>query len=163
MFRGWDKRLKNSSVNTLPLCKNARNVYGIFLSIKRLISNTFEVLSPTTKGRLPFHLSIACFCNNSGDNVSRKIRWDSPSPRARFTFASASLIAFRSEPDETFAPATVSYAFNLGWEGQAELVLSDNQKLIVKLERDRFDRLDLYPKKEVYIKPLKTRVFSAVA
>jgi sulfate transport system ATP-binding protein len=72
-------------------------------------------------------------------------------------------LAIKSEPEETFAPATVSYAFNLGWEGQAELVLPDNQKLIVKLERDRFDRLDLYPKKEVYIKPLKTRVFSAVA
>ena len=58
-------------------------------------------------------------------------------------------LAIRSEPEETFAPATVSYAFNLGWEGQAELVLSDNQKLIVKLERDRFDSLSLYPQKEV--------------
>ncbi len=50
-------------------------------------------------------------------------------------------LAIRSEPEENFAPATVSYSFNLGWEGQAELVLSDNQKLIVKLERDRFDSL----------------------
>lgn len=72
-------------------------------------------------------------------------------------------LAIRAEPEETFAPATVSYAFNLGWEGQAELVLSDNQKLIVKLERDRFDSLSLYPQKEVYVKPLKTKIFAEVA
>ncbi|WP_434686814.1 sulfate/molybdate ABC transporter ATP-binding protein [Pseudanabaena minima] len=72
-------------------------------------------------------------------------------------------VAIRSEPAETFVPATVSYAFNLGWEGQAELVLPDNQKLIVKLERDRFDSLSLYPQKEVYVKPLKTKIFAEVA
>ena len=72
-------------------------------------------------------------------------------------------LLIQSEPAATFAPATVSYAFNLGWEGQAELVLKDNQKLIVKLERDRFDRLDLYAQKEVYVKPLKTKVFAEVA
>ena len=72
-------------------------------------------------------------------------------------------LAIRSEPEENFAPATVSYSFNLGWEGQAELVLSDNQKLIVKLERDRFDSLSLYPQKEVYVKPLKTKIFAEVA
>jgi hypothetical protein len=53
--------------------------------------------------------------------------------------------------------------YNLGWEGQSKLVLLDNQKLIVKLERDRFDRLGLCQKKEVYIKPLKIRVFASVA
>ena len=72
-------------------------------------------------------------------------------------------LLIQSEPAATFAPATVNYAFNLGWEGQAELVLKDNQKLIVKLERDRFDRLDLYAQKEVYVKPLKTKVFAEVA
>ena len=72
-------------------------------------------------------------------------------------------LAIRAEPEENFAPATVSYSFNLGWEGQAELVLSDNQKLIVKLERDRFDSLSLYPQKEVYVKPLKTKIFAEVA
>ncbi len=72
-------------------------------------------------------------------------------------------LLIQSEPEFNFAPATVSYAFNLGWEGQAELVLEDNQKLIVKLERDRFDRLGLHAQKEVYVKPLKTRVFSGVA
>ncbi len=69
-------------------------------------------------------------------------------------------LVIQSEPATSFAPATVSYAYNLGWEGQAELVLKDDQRLIVKLERDRFDRLGLHPKKEVYIKPLKTKVFS---
>ena len=72
-------------------------------------------------------------------------------------------LLIQSEPAATFAPATVSYAFNLGWEGQAELVLKDNQKLIVKLDRDRFDHLGLYPQKEVYVKPLRTKVFSEVA
>jgi len=33
----------------------------------------------------------------------------------------------------------------------------------VKLERDRFDSLSLYPQKEVYVKPLKTKIFAEVA
>lgn len=69
-------------------------------------------------------------------------------------------LLIQAEPETNFAPAIVSSAFNLGWEGQAELVLKDDQKLIVKLERDRFDSLDLHPQKEVYVKPLKTRVFA---
>jgi sulfate transport system ATP-binding protein len=72
-------------------------------------------------------------------------------------------LAIRSEPEETFAPATVSYAFNLGREGHAELLLQDNQKLVVKLDRDRFDSLSLHPQKEVYVKPLKTKIFAEVA
>lgn len=72
-------------------------------------------------------------------------------------------LLIQSEPEATFAPATVSYAYNLGWEGQAELVLKDDQKLIVKLERERFDSLGLHAQKEVYIKPLKTKVFSEAA
>ncbi|BBC26890.1 sulfate/molybdate ABC transporter ATP-binding protein [Pseudanabaena sp. ABRG5-3] len=72
-------------------------------------------------------------------------------------------LLIQSEPEANFAPARVSYAYNLGWEGQAELVLKDNQKLIVKLERERFDSLGLHAQKEVYIKPLKTKVFAEVA
>jgi len=72
-------------------------------------------------------------------------------------------LAIISEPEETFAPATVSYAFNLGREGHVELLLKDNQKLVVKLERDRFDSLSLHPQKEVYVKPLKTKIFAEVA
>ena len=69
----------------------------------------------------------------------------------------------QTAPEPDFAPATVSHAFNLGREGHAELLLKDNQKLVVKLERDRFDSLSLYPQKEVYVKPLKTKIFAEVA
>ncbi|PZU92217.1 MAG: sulfate ABC transporter ATP-binding protein [Pseudanabaena sp.] len=69
----------------------------------------------------------------------------------------------QTDPEVNFAPAKVSYAFNLGREGHAELLLQDNQKLVVKLERDRFDSLSLYPQKEVYVKPLKTKIFAEVA
>ncbi|WP_055076699.1 sulfate/molybdate ABC transporter ATP-binding protein [Pseudanabaena sp. 'Roaring Creek'] len=69
-------------------------------------------------------------------------------------------LLIQAEPETNFTPAIVSSAFNLGWEGQAELVLKDDQRLIVKLERDRFDSLGLHPQKEVYVKPLKTRVFA---
>lgn len=72
-------------------------------------------------------------------------------------------VLIQSEPSENFAPARVNYAFNLGWEGQAELVLLDNQKLIVKLERDRFDSLGLRPQQEVYVKPARTKVFAEVS
>lgn len=72
-------------------------------------------------------------------------------------------VLIQSEPDESFAPATVNYTFNLGWEGQAELVLKDNQKLIVKLERDQFDSLGLRPQQEVYVKPARAKVFAGVS
>jgi len=71
-------------------------------------------------------------------------------------------LLIQSEPAESFAPARVNYAFNLGWEGQAELVLKDNQKLIVKLERGQFDSLGLRPQQEVYVKPARTKVFMDV-
>jgi hypothetical protein len=59
---------------------------GVWLSIRLLISNTFEVLSPTTKGKFPFHLSIACFCNNSGDIAnSRLVRYSIKEKRESFS------------------------------------------------------------------------------
>jgi sulfate transport system ATP-binding protein len=72
-------------------------------------------------------------------------------------------LLIQNEPSSNFTPATVSYVFNLGREGHAELLLKDNQKLVVKLDRDRFDSLSLHPQKEVYVKPLKTKTFAKIA
>ncbi|WP_019500161.1 sulfate/molybdate ABC transporter ATP-binding protein [Pseudanabaena sp. PCC 6802] len=56
-------------------------------------------------------------------------------------------------------PAKVSYVAHLGREIQAEVTLPDRQSVTIKINRDRFDRLRLVPKQQVYIKPRQAKVF----
>jgi sulfate/thiosulfate transport system ATP-binding protein len=60
--------------------------------------------------------------------------------------------------DETIA-ATVDRLIHLGWEIQIELQLEDKQTITVNLDREQFDRLNLRPQQQVYVKPKQDKSF----
>lgn len=60
--------------------------------------------------------------------------------------------------DETIA-ARVDRLIHLGWEIQIELRLEDQQVITVNLDREQFDRLNLTPQQQVYVKPKQDKSF----
>jgi sulfate/thiosulfate transport system ATP-binding protein len=68
-------------------------------------------------------------------------------------------ISIQAEPKSDFTPAQVAQVSNLGWKGQAELILQDGQKLVVQIEREIFNLLQLQPKQQVFVKPTQPKAF----
>ncbi len=56
--------------------------------------------------------------------------------------------------------ARIERVIHLGWEIQLEVWLDDRQQLTVYLERERFDRLELKPKQQIFIKAKESRAFA---
>lgn len=65
------------------------------------------------------------------------------------------------QPDLDTVPATVFRIIHLGWEVQAEVTLEDGQTFTVHLSREQFDRLQLQPCQQVYVKPKGAKFFAA--
>ncbi|AFY73720.1 sulfate ABC transporter, ATP-binding protein [Synechococcus sp. PCC 7502] len=84
-------------------------------------------------------------------------------PEENHVFFRPHEILIQAEPESDFTPAQVSQVSNLGWKGQAELILQDGQRLVVQLEREVFNLLQLQPKQKVFVKPTQPRAFPAVA
>jgi sulfate/thiosulfate transport system ATP-binding protein len=61
--------------------------------------------------------------------------------------------------NQSSVSARVDRIVHLGWEIQAELVLSDGQNIVAHLTRDRFDELKLEVHQQVFIKPRKAKSF----
>jgi sulfate transport system ATP-binding protein len=61
--------------------------------------------------------------------------------------------------DKNGTIATVNRVVHLGWEVEAELILEDGHTVQVKLTRERFDRLQLRPDQQVYVKPKNPKAF----
>jgi sulfate transport system ATP-binding protein len=68
-------------------------------------------------------------------------------------------IVIEVEPNGTNVPAHVNRIIHLGWEIQAELLLADGQMIMAHLTRDRFDKLQLKPEQNVYVKPKEAKSF----
>ncbi|MEE3718869.1 TOBE-like domain-containing protein [Tumidithrix elongata RA019] len=68
-------------------------------------------------------------------------------------------VEIQTEGDSTTAPAKVSRLIHLGWEVQAELDFGDGNTINAHLSREQFDRLDLKPKQDVFVKPKDARSF----
>ncbi|NJO42642.1 MAG: sulfate/molybdate ABC transporter ATP-binding protein [Cyanobacteria bacterium CRU_2_1] len=63
-------------------------------------------------------------------------------------------------PDDASVSAIVHRIIHLGWEIQAELTLNDGETFTVYLSREQFDRLDLRPNQQVYVKPKEAKSFA---
>lgn len=59
------------------------------------------------------------------------------------------------------APATVLRIVHLGWEIQAEVMLEDGPRFVAHLSREQFDRLQLQPDQQIYVRPKEARSFAA--
>jgi sulfate/thiosulfate transport system ATP-binding protein len=66
-------------------------------------------------------------------------------------------------PDLDTVPATVYRVIHLGWEIQVEIALEDGQTFTVHLSREQFDRLQLQPHQQVYVKPKEAKSFAIAA
>ena len=66
-------------------------------------------------------------------------------------------------PDGASVPAAVKRVIHLGWEIQAELLLEGGQLFMANLTREQFDRLNLQPLQNVYVKPKEARSFAMAA
>ncbi|CAN1213576.1 TOBE-like domain-containing protein [Tumidithrix helvetica PCC 7403] len=68
-------------------------------------------------------------------------------------------VEIQTEGDSATAPAKVSRLIHLGWEVQAELDFGDGNTINAQLSREQFDRLNLKPKQDVFVKPKDARSF----
>jgi len=64
-----------------------------------------------------------------------------------------------TKPSGTAAPARISRLIHLGWEIQAELTLDDGPVVNAILAREHFDKLNLQPQQQVYVKPKDAKAF----
>jgi sulfate/thiosulfate transport system ATP-binding protein len=68
-------------------------------------------------------------------------------------------ISIEIEPNTTTVAAKVNRLIHLGAEIQAELALEDGQIIMAHLSRERFDRLQLEPQQQVFVKPKEAKSF----
>ncbi len=68
-------------------------------------------------------------------------------------------IAVATQPNGA-APARVSRLIHLGWEIQIELTLDDGQVVNAVFTREQFDKLNLEPQQQVYVKPKDAKSFA---
>jgi sulfate/thiosulfate transport system ATP-binding protein len=60
----------------------------------------------------------------------------------------------------TAVPAKINRLVHLGAEIQAELALADGQIITAHLTRENFDRLQLEPQQQVFVKPKEVKSFA---
>lgn len=63
-------------------------------------------------------------------------------------------------PEDSTVPAIVDRIVHLGWELQVELLLEDDQTITAYLTREQYDRLNLQPDQQVFVRPRKARSFA---
>jgi sulfate/thiosulfate transport system ATP-binding protein len=68
-------------------------------------------------------------------------------------------IIIETEPNTTTVSAKVNRLIHLGSEVQAELLLEDGQIVMAHLSRERFDRLEIAPQQQVFVKPKEAKSF----
>ena len=68
-------------------------------------------------------------------------------------------ILVETSPGSSLIPATVSRIIHLGWEIQAELTLDDGSAINGSFPRERFERLNLEPQQQVYVKSKDAKSF----
>jgi sulfate transport system ATP-binding protein len=96
----------------------------------------------------------------SGKSIARHFNVD-PDDRVFLRPHDVEVFDGQDELIDGAMPAKVNYVAHLGREIQTEVTLPDRQLLTIKINRDRFDRLRLVPKQQVYIKPRQTKIFPA--
>ena len=81
--------------------------------------------------------------------------------RNRFEATTSSQIFLRPQDiaNPTTVAATVNRLVHLGSEIQAELALDDGQIIMAQLTREHFDRLQLEPQQQVFVKPKAAKSF----
>jgi sulfate transport system ATP-binding protein len=92
--------------------------------------------------------SSRLFCDNQFDKAPPQV------------FLRPHDVVVATQPKEATAPARVSRLIHLGWQVRAELKLDDGHVINAVLPRERFDKLNLKPQQQVYIKPKEVKSFS---
>ena len=70
-------------------------------------------------------------------------------------------LELRSEPNGETTPGTVERVVHLGFEVRVELVLEDGRDCWAQVTREEVDELELTAGSTVFVRPRRTRVFSA--
>jgi sulfate/thiosulfate transport system ATP-binding protein len=92
----------------------------------------------------------------SNSNIFQGNGFDTTNPEV---FLRPQDIAIETEPNSTTVAATVHRLIHLGAEIQAELALDDGQIIMAHLSREHFDRLQLEPQQQVFVKPKEAKSF----
>ncbi|MBD2092960.1 TOBE-like domain-containing protein [Microcoleus sp. FACHB-1515] len=72
-------------------------------------------------------------------------------------------ILIQPEAIEEAVPAQINHIVHLGWEIQVELLLESGQIVNAHLSREDYDRLQLTPRQQVYVKPKQVKTFPEYA
>ncbi len=109
---------------------------------------------PATSFVMSFIGSVNILASNS-DIFQR----NSLAPENFQTFLRPQDIVITEKEDADSVPAYVNRVIHLGWEIQAELLLSDGQMVMAHITRDRFDELKLQTQQSIHIKTKEAKSF----